>query len=125
MEGSFYRLLGSGWRALRPTLCDGPLVAIRPLRLELWTLLAIAIIGVTRIPEPFEGDQAFFTLIARSLHRGATLYVGVWDNKQPGIFLFYELAGRLFGFSEIGSHLFELIYQLITAAVLMWLLQQE
>lgn len=100
-------------------------MALHPLRLESWTLLAIALIGVTRLPEPFDGDQALFTLMARALHRGATLYVDVWDNKQPGIFLFYELAGRAFGFSEIGVHLFELIYQLITAAVLMWFLQHE
>ena len=102
-----------------------PPVALRPIRLELWTLLTIALIGASRIPEPFDGDQALFTLMARSLHRGATLYVDVWDNKQPGIFLFYGLAGRVFGFSEVGVHLFELIYQLITAAVLMWLMQRE
>jgi hypothetical protein len=101
-----------------------PLVALRPLRLEWWTLLAIALIGATRIPEPFDGDQALFALMARALHRGATLYVDVWDNKQPGIFLFYQLAGRAFGFSEIGIHLFELIYQLLTALVVMGLLQQ-
>ncbi len=100
-------------------------VTLRPIRLELWTLLAIALIGVSRIPEPFAGDQALFTLMARSLHGGATLYVDVWDNKQPGIFLFYWLAGSVFGFSEIGVHLFELIYQLITAAALMWLMQRE
>ncbi|HET9325277.1 MAG TPA: hypothetical protein VFQ05_00730, partial [Candidatus Eisenbacteria bacterium] len=100
-------------------------VALRPSRLALWTLLAIALIGATRIPEPFDGDQALFTLMARALHRGATLYVDVWDNKQPGIFLFYWLAGRVFGFSEIGVHLLELLYQLVTAALLMWVMQRE
>jgi predicted membrane channel-forming protein YqfA (hemolysin III family) len=30
--------------------------------------------------------------------------------KQPGIFLFYLAAGKLFGFSEVGVHALELIY---------------
>ena len=102
-----------------------PPFSLRPIQFELWILLAIALIGVTRIPEPFDGLQALFMMMARSLHRGATLYVDVWDVKQPGIFLFYELAGRLFGFSEIGAHLLELFYQLITAAVLIWLVRKE
>src|SRR5262245_15077054 len=54
-----------------------PFPTVRPTRVALWTLLVIALIGATRIPEPFEGDQALFTLTARSLLRGARLYVDV------------------------------------------------
>ncbi len=59
---------------------------------------------------PFWGDQALFTLYARELTQGAVLYRDVFDVKQPGIFLFYAAGGLLFGFSEVGIHLFELTY---------------
>jgi uncharacterized MnhB-related membrane protein len=44
--------------------------------------------------------------------------VDVWDNKQPGIFWFYLVGGRLFGYSEVGVRLFELAYQAAFAVVL-------
>jgi hypothetical protein len=59
---------------------------------------------------PFWGDQALFTVYGRQLTRGAVLYRDVFDIKQPGIFLFYAFGGSLFGFTEVGIHLFELIY---------------
>jgi len=40
------------------------------------------------------------------------LYRDVWDIKQPAIFVFYLVAGKLFGFTEIGIHLLEIIYWL-------------
>jgi len=97
----------------------------RPSRLEALTLLVILAIGVTRLPEPFYGNAALFTIFARALDRGAVLYVDIWDNKQPGIFLFYWLAGRTFGFTEVGLHSFELLFQLLFAAVLMRFVQRN
>jgi hypothetical protein len=44
------------------------------------------------------------------LDNGSVLYQDIWDVKQPGIFVFYWFGGRLFGFSEAGAHLLELIY---------------
>ena len=41
-------------------------------------------------------DQALFRLGADALTRGAQLYTDFWDVKQPGIYWFYALAGRLF-----------------------------
>jgi hypothetical protein len=61
---------------------------------------------------PFWGDQALFTIYGRELARGAVLYRDVFDVKQPGIFVFYALGGSLFGFTEVGIHLFELVYWL-------------
>jgi hypothetical protein len=57
---------------------------------------------MARLAYPFHGDQAMFILGARVLAEGGTLYVDYWDFKQPGIYLIYFLAGRLFGFNEIG-----------------------
>jgi hypothetical protein len=77
--------------------------------------LAIALVvlaGGLCLAMPFWGDQALFTVYARQLTQGAVLYRDIFDVKQPGIFLFYLLGGSLFGFTEIGIHLFELMYWL-------------
>ena len=91
-------------------------------RLGEWlTLAALALLGLVIIPQPFAWDQAMFTLGARALASGAVLYRDYWDPKQPGMFAFYWLGGRLFGFNEAGEHLFELLVMLAFAALLMWI----
>ena len=65
---------------------------------------------------PFWGDQALFAVYARELTRGAVLYRDLFDLKPPGIFLFYAAGGLLFGFTEVGIHLFELLYWLAFSA---------
>ncbi len=70
----------------------------------------VVLAGGLCLAMPFWGDQALFTLYARELTQGAVLYRDVFDVKQPGIFLFYAAGGLLFGFSEVGIHLFELTY---------------
>jgi hypothetical protein len=71
---------------------------------------AVVLAGAVCLAMPFWGDQALFTVYARELTRGAVLYRDVFDVKQPGIFIFYALGGQLFGFTEVGIHLFELAY---------------
>ena len=90
-----------------------------PRRLELASLGVILVLGAVHLPYPFGGDQALFTIGARELDRGAVLYRDFWDFKQPAIFWFYWLAGRLFGFDEVGVHALELVYFLLLAAVLL------
>ena len=47
------------------------------------------------------------------------MYVDFWDNKMPGLFRFYFLAGELFGYTELGVHILELIWMSTFALVLM------
>lgn len=61
---------------------------------------------------PLTGDTALFLIGAEAMHRGGTLYVDFWDNKQPGIFAFYYLAGVVFGFSQEGVRAFEILWWL-------------
>ena len=82
------------------------------------SLLALAVIGALHAPFPFTSDQASFTIGATMMRHGAVMYVDFWDIKQPGIYLFYLLGGSLFGFTERGMHVFELIYWLVFAVVL-------
>lgn len=51
-------------------------------------------------------------IYAKAIDGGAVLYRDIWDIKQPAIFVFYLLGGKLFGFTETGIHLFEIIYWL-------------
>ena len=88
---------------------------------EWLTLAALAVLGLVTIPQPFAWDQAMFTVGARKLAAGAVLYRDYWDPKQPAMFALYWLGGILFGFSEIGVHVFELIYLLAFGAALMWI----
>jgi hypothetical protein len=79
---------------------------------------AIVLIGLLQLAQPFFQDQAFFTIGAEAMNRGRVLYRDFWDIKQPGIFVFYLVAGKLFGFREIGIHLFELLYMTALSVVL-------
>lgn len=82
------------------------------------SVVAVTVIGIVDLQMPFVGDQAFFTLGARAIADGRHLYSDFWDIKQPGIFWFFFLGGRLFGFTEVGVHLFELTYWVL----FMWFL---
>ncbi len=52
------------------------------------------------------------------LNKGAVLYRDFWDLKQPGIYWFYLIAGRTYGFTEVGIHSFELSYFIFFAAII-------
>lgn len=82
-------------------------------------LAGILFLGLVNLIYPFTGDQALFVTGAHQLERGAVLYRDFWDLKQPGIYWFYEIVGRLFGYSEAGIHFGELLYFACLAAALL------
>jgi hypothetical protein len=87
----------------------------------LWAAAAvcfIAIIGSLKLFTPFDGDQALFLYMAEAIDEGKTLYVDVWDMKQPGIFWFFWMAGKLFGFTTLGVKLLELAWMLALAGAM-------
>lgn len=61
-----------------------------------------------------------FLVYSREIEKGAILYRDIWDIKQPAIFIFYLIAGKFFGFNEVGIHLFELIYWLCPALIMIF-----
>jgi hypothetical protein len=91
---------------------------------KLFSLLSIFIIGLINLSIPLYGDQAFFLVGAKEMNEGLVLYRDFWDIKQPGIFIFYLFAGKLFGFTEMGIHLFELFYWLLFSIILLWYLEK-
>jgi hypothetical protein len=87
-----------------------------------WYVISLAMIGALgslKLTLPLHRDGATFLWLASQLDRGAVLYVDVWDVKQPGIFIFDYLAGKLFGFTAEGVHLFELLWHQAFAVLVM------
>ncbi len=81
-------------------------------KLDYWAIAIIGILGIMRLPEPLFADQAIFLVAGKAIQSGAILYRDFWDVKPPGIFGIFTLAGTLFGFNEIGVHLFDLLWML-------------
>ncbi|BBD68906.1 hypothetical protein NIES4072_37660 [Nostoc commune NIES-4072] len=87
-------------------------------KIDFLVLICVLIIGLINLPFPFAGDQALFTTGALEMQQGKVLYRDFWDLKQPGIYYFYYLAGSLFGFNDIGIHIFEFIYMMLFSITL-------
>lgn len=81
-------------------------------------LFIISLLGTLSLHETFSGDQALFLVYSQEIDNGAILYRDIWDIKQPAIFIFYLIAGKLFGFNEVGIHLFEVIYWFSLALIM-------
>lgn len=86
---------------------------IKGFYLEISVFIIVIFLGIIHLTYPFFGDQALFTVAAKKMANGGILYKDFWDFKQPGIFVFFYIAGFFFKFSDVGIHLFELVYWLI------------
>ena len=98
---------------------------LRFTRTEVLALLAVLALGLVHLPYPFDWDQSLFTLGGQRLAAGGVLYRDFWDLKQPGIYWFYTIAGRLFGFTEPGIHLGELVWMMAFAGTLLATLRRR
>jgi hypothetical protein len=93
----------------------------KTLRLFLASLALIALctaIGLSKVHYHLMDDQTLFLRGAEVLRNGGTLYRDIWDIKPPGVFLLYLAGGEIFGFTDLGIHLFELLIVVCTAVVL-------
>lgn len=83
-----------------------------------WVVVAVAaILATLHLPYPFTEDQATFTWGAQAMSEGARYYRDFWDVKQPGIYWWYELAGRLFGFDTFGIRWMDLLWAVVVAPI--------
>jgi hypothetical protein len=78
-------------------------------KIEFLSIGIILFLGTMCLYNPFYGDQSFFLLGAKEMNHHAVLYKDFWDIKQPGIFIFYLIGSKIFGFTSFGIHLFELL----------------
>lgn len=85
-----------------------------------WVVLVLCVVlGVLNLWNPFTYDQSLFAMGGHRLLEGGLLYRDYWDTKQPGIFWFFALGVKLFGYSEEGVHVLEVLWFTSFAAVLM------
>lgn len=54
-------------------------------------------------------DQGIYAMVARTILDGGMPYRDAWDFKPPGIFLIYALARGLFGASQSGIRILEVL----------------
>ena len=57
----------------------------------LLTLLAFGLRIATFGDPNLHVDETFYFYVAEQMHKGATLYIDVWDRKPPGLFALYYL----------------------------------
>ncbi len=84
-------------------------------------VLATALAAAALAPVGAGADQALFVYYAERLRAGAMLYTDLWDNKQPGIFGFYALAGALPGDGWPATRLLYATWLGASAGVLAWI----
>ena len=80
--------------------------------------------ALLKLAYPLRNDQALFLLYSINIDYGDILYNDMWDIKQPAVFLFYYFGGKIFGFSDVGVHLFEMIWN-ISFAILVIILSRR
>jgi len=103
-------------RAMRRSRAQARHIAVT--WLDAFALVGILALGLAHVHAPFGGDQFLFLVGAQKLAHHGVMYREFWDLKQPLIYYLYALAGRLFGFTEFGIHLFDALYQTFFAGVL-------
>src|SRR6516165_5800478 len=68
-------------------------------------ILFLIIVRLRLLAIPFERDEGGFTYIGKMMLEGKKLYTDLPDNKLPGLYFFYGLFTKLFGYSPEGVHL--------------------
>src|SRR5688572_25891068 len=61
--------------------------------------VAALLLRIVSIAQPLGIDQSLWASAVRGLDRGQRLYVDVWEQRPPGIYLTYWAAFRVFGWT--------------------------
>lgn len=100
-------------------LRNDPVAAAAPVRLApvalAWTALAVVVSGLVLLP--YYGDQALYAVIGRDVVAGRVPYTGIWDIKQPGIFLWYGAVDAAFGPSTVVTRVLDVGVAVLTAVL--------
>jgi hypothetical protein len=71
-----------------------------------------------RFPSLFEsvwyGDEAYYLTIGQALKNGQLLYVDIWDNKPPLLYIFYWIFNIIFGNVVWPGKLFNIVLGLLS-----------
>jgi hypothetical protein len=94
-------------------------VRLLPTRRDAPYLLLVLVILLTMLPFPLTDDTGHWQSMAYDLiHYGRWPYVGTWDQTFPGAILPHLAAITIFGPSDFGFRLFDLVVQMISVWML-------
>ena len=82
------------------------------------TWLWVAAMTLPRATSGAVSDYGFFTSVAERLRSGDTLYVEVWDNKDPFVFYFLAVARNIGPNGVVGAWLLEISWIVLAAIAL-------
>ncbi|MCL4382849.1 hypothetical protein M1545_03605 [Patescibacteria group bacterium] len=86
----------------------------------LWLEILLLVLLVLRIPsllEPYYyGDEMIYLTLGNAIRLGKTLYLDIYDNKPPLLYIIAAIAGSVFGFRLI------LAFWSLATVVIFWLL---
>ena len=89
--------------------------AILPVLLLGATAVAL-LVRVPAIAQPLGIDQSLWASAVRGMERGQRLYVDVWEQRPPGIYLSYWAAFKTFGWTPAAVAWLDIICAVITTA---------
>lgn len=86
----------------------------------LFLIIVFLFITIVRIPtflEPWmDTDEKIYLAVGHGIANGQKLYLDVWDNKPPLIYLVYALSVKLFGSAVWGVRIFGLLFSFLGIA---------
>src|SRR6185503_2294431 len=92
---------------------------VRAIHLACLALAGLALlIRVAAVAQPLGIDQSLWASAVRGMDRGQRLYIDVWEQRPPGIFLTYWAAFKLFGWSSAAVVLLDVSAAALTTAAL-------
>ena len=92
--------------------------SVRWIRSALWIVLAVALVmaALPTLLYPLTRDQGIYAYIGDLMLHGGAPFRDAWELKPPAIYFAYMTAFVLFGRSELGVRLFDVLYALVSAA---------
>lgn len=86
-------------------------------RTALWLVLAVALVSAAlpTLLYPMTRDQGIYAYIGDFMLHGGVPFRDAWELKPPAVYFTYAAAFVLFGRSELGVRLFDVLYVLVSA----------
>src|SRR6185436_10383655 len=72
------------------------------------------LVRIPAIVQPLGIDQSLWASAVRGMERGQRLYVDVWEQRPPGIYLSYWAAFKVFGWTPAAIGWLDIICSAIT-----------
>ncbi len=90
----------------------------RWVKVAFWAALGLALVlaALPTLLYPLTRDQGIYSYIADLMLHGGAPFRDAWELKPPATYFVYSLAFLVFGRSELGVRLFDVLYALLSGA---------